>query len=272
MNEMKVFENSEFGNLTVIEKDGEPWFIAKEIADILGYNQTSDMTKRLDKYEKADQLLRMVSSNQHRKQTIINESGLYEAIFGSKKENAKDFKKWIKREILPSIRKTGKYEIKKALPDFNDPIEAAEAWLKEAKTKKLLAEKLESEKDKIEFYNAVADTKGADPMGKVAKVLDLGIGRNQLFSFLRNNGILMDDNEPYQRYMTSGYFKVVMYKYESSGNIITHYKTLVTKKGVNFILKKYLEKYPECSKSDVDQIIQKATNMTVNETTDNKEI
>ena len=85
-----------------------------------------------------------------------------------------------------------------------------------------------------------------------------------ILSFLRNNGILMDDNEPYQRYMTAGYFKIIMYKYESSGNIITHYKTLVTKKGANFILKKYLEKYPECSKSDVDQIIQKATNMTVN--------
>jgi len=269
MNEMKVFENTEFGDVRTISKNENIWFVAKDIAKALGY---SNPQKAIRDHCKGVNATDLLTSGGNQTVKIIKESDVYRLIMKSKLKTAINFQDWLVDDVLPSIRKTGKYEMKKTLPDFNDPIEAAEAWLKEAKAKKLLAEKLENEKDKIEFYNAVADTKGADPMGKVAKVLDLGIGRNQLFSFLRNNGILMDDNEPYQRYMTSGYFKVVMYKYESSGNIITHYKTLVTKKGVNFILKKYLEKYPECSKSDVDQIIQKATNMTVNETTDNKEI
>jgi len=240
-NEIMIFENKTFGDLTVIERDNETWFIAKEIADILEYNQTSDMTKRLDEDEKSDQLLKLNNSNQHRNQTLINESGFYNAVLGSKKPIAKEFKKWVTGTILPSIRKSGKYEIKKQLPNFNDPIEAAEAWLKEAKSKKLLADKLTEEKDKIEFYNAVTDTKGADPMSKVAKTLDLGIGRNQLFLFLRNENILMDDNEPYQKYMTAGYFKVIMYKYESGGRIITHYKTLVTKKMLILFLKNILK-------------------------------
>jgi len=154
------------------------------------------------------------------------------------------------------------------MPDFTNPVESAKAFIVQYEAKMLLAQTLDKEKDKIEFYNAVADTKGADSMSKVAKTLDLGIGRNILFAELREMGILMDDNEPMQRYMTAGYFKVVMYKYESGGQVITHYKTLVTKKGVKFILKKYLEKYPESSRSDVDEVIDKATNMTIKNTID----
>jgi len=114
LNEMQIFENAEFGRITVIEKDGEPWFIGKEIADILGYAKTEKMTRRLDDDEKADAPFWSTSSGQHRKQTIINESGLYEAIFGSHKPNAKAFKKWIKTEVLPAIRKTGTYTAPKS--------------------------------------------------------------------------------------------------------------------------------------------------------------
>ena len=77
----EIFENSEFGKLTLLEKDNEPWFVAKEIADILEYKKTNNMTHRLSNDEKANTVLSSISSNQQRNQTIINESGLYEAIY-----------------------------------------------------------------------------------------------------------------------------------------------------------------------------------------------
>ncbi len=107
--EMMVFKNEEFGEITVIEKDDDLWFVAKEIADILGYSQTSMMTKRLDDDEKADHSFWSISSNQYRKQTVINESGFYNAVIGSKKLEAKIFKKWVTGDVLPSIRKEGMY-------------------------------------------------------------------------------------------------------------------------------------------------------------------
>lgn len=87
--------------------DGDPWFIAKEIADILGYYDTENMTRRLDDDERLNR--QFGGSGQNRDMTIINESGLYSAIMGSKKPEAKKFKKWVTSEVLPSIRKTGAY-------------------------------------------------------------------------------------------------------------------------------------------------------------------
>ena len=107
--DIKIFESEEFGNITAIEKDGEPWFVAKDLADILGYTTTEKMTRRLEKDEKANILWRGSPSNVTQK-TVINESGLYEAIFGSHMPKAKAFRKWVKTEVLPSIRKTGQYK------------------------------------------------------------------------------------------------------------------------------------------------------------------
>jgi len=105
---MQIFENSEFGQITTIEKDGEPWFVAKDLANILEYSQTQAMTKLLDSNEKRNQTFWMTPTNVTQK-TIINESGLYTAIFGSNMLKAKTFKKWVTSEVLPSIRKTGSY-------------------------------------------------------------------------------------------------------------------------------------------------------------------
>lgn len=158
------------------------------------------------------------------------------------------------------------------LPNFENPLEAAEAWINEYKAKMLLAETLEQNKEKIEFYDTVVDAKGASSMSKVAKALDLGIGRNKLFAFLRDESILQEDNEPYQKYITSGYFRVVMYKYLSGNQYITHYKTLVTNKGVDFILRRYLAVYPEATKNKIQDIIQTATNMTISDIVKSDEI
>lgn len=93
-------------------------------------------------------------------------------------------------------------------------------------------------KPKAEFFDAVTDSKTAIPIGDVAKVLDMGIGRNKLFEFLREEKILMSDNRPYQKYIDQEYFRVVEQKYEKNGDTYINLKTLVFQKGVDFIRRK----------------------------------
>lgn len=112
MNDIQIFNNPEFGEIRTIIIDNEPWFVAKDISGKLGYARTPNMIKLVDDEDK-----RNISSSDLEQQVykqnytigIINESGLYAAIFGSKQENAKKFKKWVTSEVLPSIRKTGQY-------------------------------------------------------------------------------------------------------------------------------------------------------------------
>ena len=105
MNELKIFNNQEFGQIRVLEKDGEPWFVAKDVSDTLGYDQTSNMVKRLDEEDFISSKLDGMSM----KSILINESGLYTAILGSQLPTAKKFKRWVTSEVLPSIRKHGAY-------------------------------------------------------------------------------------------------------------------------------------------------------------------
>lgn len=105
---MTIFKSAEFGSITAIERNGEPWFVAKEISEILGYSATDKMTRRLDDDEKVTHPFRVSPSTVTQK-TIISESGLYEAIFGSQMPKAKEFKRWVKHVVLPAIRKTGSY-------------------------------------------------------------------------------------------------------------------------------------------------------------------
>lgn len=109
-NEMMVFEKEGFGAVSVIEKDGVFWFVAKDIAETLGYSQTNNMNKLIDADDKCVHTILQNGGN-YVNQALINESGLYTAIFGSTLPNAKTFKKWVTSEVLPSIRKTGGYKI-----------------------------------------------------------------------------------------------------------------------------------------------------------------
>lgn len=104
-----------------------------------------------------------------------------------------------------------------------------------------LNQKVLEMKPKAEFFDAVTDSKTAIPIGDVAKILDMGIGRNKLFEFMRDEKILMPDNRPYQRYIDAGYFRVVEQKYDKNGEVCINIKTLVFQKGIDFIRKR-LEK------------------------------
>lgn len=109
--ELKVFENPTFGQVRTVEIDGEPWFVGKDVAEALGYRDTSDALK---KHVDADDKLtrRFADSGQAREMYVINESGLYSLILSSKLTGAKEFKRWVTSEVIPSIRKTGGYTLK----------------------------------------------------------------------------------------------------------------------------------------------------------------
>ena len=104
-NGIKVFENPIFGQIRMVMVDDEPWFVAKDISDKLGYAQTSNMMKRIDDEDFKSSVL----DGMNMKSLLINESGLYSAIIGSKLPSAKQFKRWVTSEVIPTIRKTGGY-------------------------------------------------------------------------------------------------------------------------------------------------------------------
>ena len=127
-NEIKVFESVDFGKVRIIEKNGEPWFVGKDVAEILGYSNTRDaLAKHVDNEDKATVAIH--DGSQNRNQTVINESGLYSLILSSKLQSAKEFKHWVTAEVLPSIRKTGKYSARK------EPSESTQARLINAKVR-----------------------------------------------------------------------------------------------------------------------------------------
>lgn len=108
--EIKIFKNPQFGEIRTIEKDGEPWFVARDVASALGYAKTENaIAVHVYECDKTSTLIQGSGSNYKSKAIVINESGLYALIFGSKLPSAKQFKHWITSEILPSIRKTGGY-------------------------------------------------------------------------------------------------------------------------------------------------------------------
>ena len=117
MDQLEIFENKEFGQVRTINIDGEPWFVGKDVAKILGYKDTSDAMRR--HVDDEDKLTRcFTDSGQKRELYIINESGLYSVILSSKLPSAKRFKRWVTSEVLPVIRKTGSYEMDDYSPEM----------------------------------------------------------------------------------------------------------------------------------------------------------
>lgn len=127
-NQIKVFENVDFGKVRIVEVNGEPWFVGKDVAEILGYsNSRKAIADHVDEEDKGVTKCDTLGGVQNL--TIINESGLYSLILSSKLPSAKDFKHWVTAEVLPSIRKTGKYSARK------EPNESTQARLINAKVR-----------------------------------------------------------------------------------------------------------------------------------------
>ena len=241
MNELQIFNSVEFGTIRTVQINNEPWFVAKDLTDKLGYANGRDaVALHVDEEDKSN--VGISDGSQNRNMTIVNESGLYSLILSSKLQTAKNFKHWVTSDVIPQIRKTGGYK----LPETY--VEALEQLLTTAKENERLVNENETFKaereillPKAEFFDAVTDSKQAIAIGDVAKVLDMGVGRNKLFEILRETKVLMPDNRPYQKYIDAGYFRVVEQKYQKNGDTYINLKTLVFQKGIDFIRRK-LEK------------------------------
>ena len=119
MNELQIFNNAEFGQIRTVAIDNEPWFVGKDVAEALGYSKARNaIAVHVDDEDKRDALIQGPLGGKQN-MTIINESGLYALIFGSKLPNAKKFKRWVTSEVLPAIRKTGSYGTPKVPPVKN---------------------------------------------------------------------------------------------------------------------------------------------------------
>ena len=141
--------------------------------------------------------------------------------------------------MLPAIRKTGSYN----LPDFNNPAEAARAWAKEYEEKQKALAQVTEMKPKAEFYDDVTGSTDTIDIGSVAKVLNIpNMGRNKLFSFLREKKVLNKRNEPYQEYVDKGYFRQIETSWEHNGTTHINLKTVVFQKGVDYIRQLVLKK------------------------------
>lgn len=237
-----IFENLQ---IRVFEINGEPMFLAMDIAKTLDYKDTEAMTRRLDDDE--TQNLQIVGFN-NRGVILINESGLYNAILGSKKPEAKFFKKWVTKEVLPAIRKTGEYKIQKQetliSADFLRKI-ADEMEKKDLKIS-LLENQIESEKPLVEFSKQIATSANAISVRDFAKILydeNIKMGEKQLFHWLRFCGYLTSENMPYQRYLGAGYFEVKQSTYKTPYGEKSYTQTLITGKGQIYFCEKLRKEF-----------------------------
>ena len=213
---------------TVI-KDGEPWFVAKDICDILEISNGRDAVSRLDDDEK-DAVGITDAIGREQQTTIISESGVYSLVFTSRKSEAEQFKRWIRKEVLPSIRKHGAYmtpqKIEEVLLNPDTIIQLA-TELKKERERRLALE------PKAEAYDTFMDASNLQPMNDVAKCL--GIGRNKLFALLREKKIIRSNNTPYQEYIDRGYFEVKEKPIKMGDASFNYAQTFVTAKGVDYI-------------------------------------
>ena len=245
-NELQIFENKQFGQLRAIMKDGEPWFVAADVCKALEVGNPSQALTRLDDDEKFTTII----SNEGAASGIsslafVNEPGLYTLVLGSRKREAKSFKRWVTHDVVPSIRKTGAYmtpeTIEKVLLN-PDTIISLATQLKELQTK------VEQDKPKVLFADAVAASHTSILIGDLAKLIrqnGVEVGQNRLFQWLRDNGYLCSTGERYnlptQKSMELKLFEVKETTISNpDGSIRVTRTTKVTGKGQAYFVNKFL--------------------------------
>lgn len=225
-NELQIFENNQFGQVRAIMKDGEPWFVAADVCRALEIANNRDALTRLEQDEKGVALTDTPGGTQE--VTIVNEPGLYALVLGSRKPEAKAFKRWVTHEVIPSIRKTGAYmtpeTIEKVLMN-PDTIISLATQLKELQTK------VEQDKPKVQYFDSLVDRNLLTNFRDTAK--ELHVAPKAFINFLLEKGYIYRDNKsrlrPYQAHAEKGLFEVK--EFVSEFNNKAGIQTLVTPKG-----------------------------------------
>lgn len=252
MNDLQVFKNAEFGEIRTVTINDEVWFVGKDVAAALGYsNLKTAVPKHVSEEDR-----QIIKSTQNgyfeiptRGLTIINESGLYALIFGSKLDSAKRFKHWVTSEVLPSIRKHGMYAVDELINNPDMAIKAFTALKEEREKNKRLKEDVTRMKPKEVFADAVKTSHTSILVGDLAKILKqngIETGPKRLFEWLRNNGYLIkrngtDRNMPTQKAMEMGLFEVKESIVNNpDGSVRITKTTKVTGKGQLYFINKFL--------------------------------
>lgn len=251
MNNISTFNNPAFGSVRAVSVNDEPYFVGKDVAEILGYERPTDaVRKRVDPDDRG--VAKMETPSGVQEMTIINESGLYSLILSSKLPKAKEFKRWVTAEVLPAIRKTGGY--------VNDTAQFVESYFgqlepnqKHALTmmfdeSKRMSAQLKEQAPKVLFANAVETAHNSILIGDLAKIIrqnGVDIGQKRLFEWLRQNGYLIKDgqskNMPTQKAMEMSLFEVKESTINNpDGSVRITRTTKVTGKGQTYFVKKFL--------------------------------
>ena len=243
MQELQIFKSNEFGEVRTVTINNEPWFVGRDVAEALGYSKARNaISSHVSEEDKKDAPIQGTPGGTQ-KMTIINESGLYALIFGSKLESAKRFKHWVTSEVLPTIRKTGGYQMQ--APQGKELL--ALAVLEAQKTIEEKNAQIERMRPKEIFADAVATSKQSILIGQLAKLICQNgheIGQKRLFKWMRENGYLMksgsDYNMPIQRYVEQGLFEIKesLIANPDGSTRITR-TTKVTGKGQQYFINKF---------------------------------
>lgn len=254
MNDLKVFQNSEFGTLRGVEIDGESWLVGKDVAERLGYSNASKAVMvHVDDEDKKFEMLPVSDSQIGNlvKTALINESGFYSLVLGSKLPNAKKFKRWVTSEVLPAIRKHGGYltaeKVEEALLNPDVLIRLATELKDEREARRALESKVAEDAPKVLFAKAVEQAENSILVGDLAKLIKQNgtdIGQKRLFERLRAEGYLGtrgdNYNMPTQRAMEMQLFRISERTINNPDGSVRLTRTVkVTGKGQVYFINRY---------------------------------
>lgn len=248
MSDIQIFQNPQFGAVRTIERDGEPWFVAADVCRALEHSNVTVALDRLDEDEKAKLNLGLPGGATG----CVNEPGLYSLVLGSRKPEAKAFRRWITHEVIPSIRRHGLYATPEAVEQMlNNPdmmIKALTALKDEREKRKALEAEAALNKPKVLFSEAVASSHNSILIGDLAKLIrqnGVPVGQKRLFEILRQEGFLISRGEarnmPTQKAMEAGLMEIKETTIASPDGFTRVTKTpKITGKGQVYFINRYL--------------------------------
>lgn len=254
MNDLQVFQNERFGAVRTVIREGQPWFVAADVCRVLELSNPTVAVDRLEEDERAK-----LNLGRQGEGTIVNEPGLYTLVLGSRKPEAKAFKRWITHEVIPAIRQTGGYVgnddlfLQTYLPYADESTKAmfrATLATINDQNRKIAEQsrKIEQDAPKVLFASSVEASGTGILIGALAKILrqnGVEVGQNRLFERMRKDGYLIsrpgsDWNMPSQRSMEAGFMRIKESTVtHADGHISVNKTPIVTGKGQVFFINKY---------------------------------
>jgi anti-repressor protein len=241
MNDLELFHFPETGQpVRTVLLDGEPWFVAADVARILGYRMASDMTRRLDVDEKGTHSARTPGGAQE--MTVVSEAGLYVAILGSQVPGAKMFRRWVTHEVLPAIRRTGSYSVQ---PQFQLPqtfADALELAARQARAIEAANQRMAELEPSAHAWDVLASAHGDYSVREAAFILNrdpaITTGQNRLFKTLRELGLVDSGDVPYAAHERHVTLRSRHYEHPRTGEQQLSQQVRITVDGLRYLHKK----------------------------------